>query len=145
MAQAKAVEMSEQFLSVIREWQKLEDVTIQFSEEMLKKTKNPLIRTTMEMIRHDSEKHKVMQQMLIDSLTKEALHLRPDELSLLAGGIEKHMEAEAKSIELAEAALAGSELFVTKYILTNLIADEKKHHSLLGQLSDLKKATVFVT
>lgn len=142
---AKATELSEQFLSIIREWQRLEDSTIQFSEEMLKKTKNPLIRMTMEMIRHDSEKHKVMQQMLIDSITKEALHLSPDELASLSSGLEKHMEAEARSIELAEAAFEKSELFVTKYILSHLIADEKKHHSLLGQLNDLKKATVFVT
>lgn len=145
MEKSKSIELSDEFLNVIREWQRLEDSTIRFSDETMEKTQNPLIRMTMEMIKHDSQKHKVMQQMLIDSITKEALHLDPDELASLSDGLEKHMAAEARSIEFAEEALAGSELFITKYILWHLIADEKKHHSLLGQLNDLKKATVFVT
>ena len=69
----RPVEMSGKLLTTLREWQKLEDATIKFSDELLKKTGNKLIRMTMEMIKHDSQKHKVMQQMLIDSLTKEPL------------------------------------------------------------------------
>ena len=141
----RPVELSGRFLQVIREWQKLEDETIRFSEELMKKTNNQLINMTMEMIKHDSEKHKAMQQMLIDSVTKQALVLSPDDLNKLGGGLNKHMEAEARSIELADEALKNSELFATKYVLSYLIADEQKHHALLTKLEDLKKATVFVT
>jgi rubrerythrin len=141
----KPVELSTHFLDVVKEWQKLEDQTIKFSDELLKKTKNRLIKMTMEMIKHDSEKHKQMQQMLIDSVTKEPFILSPDELNALGAGLNKHMEAEAKSLKLAEEALKNSELFVTQYVLSSLIADEQKHHSLLQKLEELKKATVFVT
>ena len=141
----KPVELSSQFLKIMREWQKLENATIKFSLDMLRRTKNPLIRMTMEMIKNDSQKHKVMQQMLIDSLTKEALHLSPEELAVLSDGLNKHIAAEAKSLELADEALKNSELFVTRYILSLLIADETKHHKLLGKLNELKRATVFVT
>jgi rubrerythrin len=141
----KPVELSKEFLSILREWQKLEDETIRFSEQMLKKTKNKLIRMTMEMIKSDSQKHKAMQQMLIDSVTKEPFVLSPDDLNVLGSGLNKHITAEAKSLELAEQALENSELFVTRYVLSYLIADEHKHHSLLSRLDDLKKATVFVT
>lgn len=141
----KPAEFSDDFLKIIKEWQKLEDDTIKFSAEMLKKTKNPLIKMTMEMIKNDSQKHKAMQQMLINSLTKEALHISPEELAALSDGLNKHIVAEAKSLELADAALKNSELFVTRYILTHLMADETKHHSLLGKLNDLKRAVVFVT
>jgi rubrerythrin len=141
----KPVELSKEFLSVIREWQRLEDETIRFSEEMLKRTKNKLIRMTMEMIKSDSQKHKAMQQMLIDSVTKEPFVLSPDDLNALGSGLNKHMTAEAKSLELAEQALENSELFVTRYVLSYLIADEHKHHNLLSRLEDLKRATVFVT
>lgn len=141
----KPVEESEEFLNLIREWQALEDKTIASAEELIKNTNNPLVKMTMEMIRHDSEKHKVMQQMIIDSITKEAIHLSPEELAPLSDMLNKHMEAEAKSLSLADAALEKSELFVTRYILSYLIADETKHHSLINKLNELKRATIFVT
>lgn len=141
----KPVELSKRFLEVIKEWQQLEDQTIKFSDELMKKTNNRLIKMTMEMIKHDSEKHKAMQQMLIDSVTKEPFVLSPDDLNALGGGLNKHLEAEAKSLQLADEALKNSELFVTQYVLSYLIADEQKHHTLLNKLEELKRASVFVT
>ena len=143
----KPMEMSEDFIDTIRQWQKLEDDTISNSEDLIAKSKNPIVRMIMEMIKFDSQKHKVMQQLLIDGLTKEPLHLNPDELDPLAEEIKKHIEAESKSVQLASKALEQSELFVTRYILTLLLADEAKHHRLLGDLNEvmLKRATIFVT
>jgi rubrerythrin len=141
----KPVELQAQFLKTIKEWQKLEDDTIRYSDEMLKVTKNKLVRLTLEMIRHDSEKHKAMQQMLIDSVTKEPFILSPDDLNVLGNGLNKHLAAEARSLELADEALLNSELFATRYVLSYLIADEQKHHNLLAKLNELKRATVFVT
>ncbi len=141
----RPAESSKEFLKVIKEWQKLEDETIRFSDEMLKKTRNKLIKLTMEMIKHDSQKHKAMQQMLIDSIEKEPFILSPDELNALGNGLNKHLAAEARSLELADEALLNSEMFVTRYVLSYLIADEQKHHNLLGKLNELKRATVFVT
>ncbi len=141
----RPVELQEQFLKIIREWQKLEDDTIRYSDEMMKMTKNKLVRMTMEMIKHDSEKHKSMQQMLIDSVTKEPFILSPDDLNALGNGLNKHLAAEARSLELADEALLNSELFATRYVLSYLIADEQKHHNLLAKLNELKRATVFVT
>jgi len=141
----KPAENSKEFLKTIKEWQKLEDDTIRFSEEMLKKSRNKLVRLTMDMIKHDSQKHKAMQQMLIDSIEKEPFVLSPDELNALGNGLNKHLAAEARSLELADEALLNSEMFVTRYVLSYLIADEQKHHNLLGKLNELKRATVFVT
>ncbi len=143
----KPMEMSEEFLDTIRQWQKLEDDTIRNSEELIAKSKNPIIRMIMEMIKFDSQKHKVMQQLLIDGLSREPLHLNPDELAPLAEEMNRHIEAESKSVQLASKALEQSELFVTRYILTLLLADEAKHHRLLGDLNEvmLKRATIFVT
>ena len=145
MAKKKSVEQSGKLLKVLKDWQKLEDATIKHSETAMKKTKNKLVRLTMEMIKNDSQKHRAMQQMLIDSLTKEAFILTPDDLASLSDGLNEHLAAEAKSLELADEALQNSELFVTRYILSYLIADEQKHHALLSKLNELKRATVFVT
>jgi rubrerythrin len=145
MAKKKPVEQSASFLKTIRDWQKLENDTIRYADTLMKKSKNRLIKMTMEMIKHDSQKHKVMQQMLIDSLTTQPFVLTPEELGAISEGLNKHLAAEAKSLELADEALNNCELFVTRYILSYLIADEQKHHSLLGKLNELKRATVFVT
>ena len=141
----KPAEESAEFIDGLKEWLKLEDETIKHANATMKKTKNKLVMMTMEMIKHDSEKHKAMQKMLIDSITKEPLVLTPDDLAALSDTLNKHLAAEAKSLELADAALNNSELFITRYILSYLIADEQKHHSLLAKLNELKRATVFVT
>ncbi|MDA8174183.1 MAG: hypothetical protein M0018_06295 [Nitrospiraceae bacterium] len=146
MAKAKkATEQSKEFIQLLKDWMKTEDQTIKYSDEMLKKTKNKLVKMTMEMIRSDSQKHKAMQQMLIDSLTKEPFILAPDDLAGISDQLNRHLAYEAKSLELADEALMNSELFVTQYILSYLIADEQKHHNLLAKLNELKRATVFVT
>ncbi len=142
----KAIENTEEFLKILREWQALEDKTIASADGLIRKANNPLVKTTMEMIKHDSAKHKVMLQMVIDNITKEAVHLSPDELAPLSALLNKHMEVEAQSIALANDALKKSELSLTRYILSALLDDETKHHSQLHTLNEeLKKGTIFVT
>ncbi len=145
MKKKKPADISKSLIKVLRDWQKLEDESISHADATIKKTRNKLVKMTMEMIKHDSQKHRVMQQLLIDSLTTESLVLAPDDLANLSEGLNKHLAAEAKTLELADKALRNSELFVTRYILSYLIADEQKHHSLLSKLNELKRATVFVT
>ena len=141
----RPADVSKNLVKILKDWQKLEDETIKHSEATIRKSKNRLVTMTMEMIKNDSQKHRAMQQMLIDSLTKEPFVLTPDDLASLSDGLNKHLAAEAKSLELADEALQNSELFVTRYILSYLIADEQKHHALLSKLNELKRATVFVT
>ncbi|HUO76361.1 MAG TPA: hypothetical protein VMU21_02190, partial [Thermodesulfovibrionales bacterium] len=62
----KSAEESAEFIDSLKEWLKLEDETIKHANSTMKKTKNKLVWMTMEMIKHDSEKHKAMQKMLID-------------------------------------------------------------------------------
>ena len=130
---------------MLKEWQKLEDETNKHADASMKKSKNKLVKMTMEMIKNDSQKHRIMQQLLIDSLTKEPFVLTRDDLASISDGLNKHLAAEAKTLELADKALQNSELFITRYIISYLIADEHKHHALLSKLNELKRATVFVT
>ena len=132
-------EMSGEFLSRIRKWQELEDAAIAGAREIISRSANPIIKMTMELIAHDSEKHRLVQQMLLDSLTKEALHLSPDELAGLSAGVSAHVEAEKEALHFAETALKESDLFVTRFLLSYLVEDEKKHYNLLSMLDDFKK------
>ncbi len=130
-------------MSLIRKWQKLEDGTIRHAQTMISKTSSSLVKATMEMIRHDSEKHKMVLQAIIDAITKEASHLSPDELASLAGMLNKHLEIEAQSIALASEAFKNSKLFTTSYLLSALLEDETRHHRMIVQLTDdLKRASI---
>ena len=140
-----SAENTDVLIAALEDWMELEDETIKHAEATLKKTKNKLVKMTMEMIKNDSQKHKAMQKLLVDSLAKEALILTPDDLVDLSDGLNKHLAAEAKTLEIADAALNKSRLFVTRYILSYLIADEQKHHALLAKLNELKRATMFVS
>ena len=143
----KPMENTEEFLNIIKEWLALEERTIESAGELIKRTgNNPLVAMTMEMIKHDSGKHRVMLQMVIDNLTKEAVHLNTDELASLSNLLHRHMEIEAKSIVVANNALQKCELKIIRYILSALLNDEKNHHSQLHELNEeLKRAAIFVT
>ena len=142
----KPLENSEEFLKIINEWIALEDKTIASADELIGKANNPFVKMRMEMIKHDSGKHKEMLQWIINSLTREAVHLTPDEIMPLSALLHKHLEVEARSIELANNALKKSGLPVVRYILSALLEDETKHHSQLITLNDeIKRALVSVT
>jgi hypothetical protein len=140
------MENSEEFLKIIKEWIALEDKTIASADELISKAHNPFVKMRMEMIKHDSGKHKEMLQWIINTLTKEAVHLTPEEMLPLSALLHKHLEVEARSIELANNALKKSGLPIVRYILSALLDDETKHHSQLIMLNDeIKKAILSVT
>ncbi len=135
----KAAENLEEVQAILKQWQALELETISHTSLLMEKTQNPLIRLIMEIIRQDSTMHHRVQQVILDSLEKEAFSLSPDELGDIWTMIEKHAAMEHQTIELAEKAQRNCRLFVQRHLLSYLIDDEKKHERLLGQLEDFKR------
>ena len=110
----KAEEL-EQLKVTLREWQKVEDGSVENTTLILEKTQNPLIRLVMEILRQDSVMHKRVQQAILDSLEKEAFTLQPEELgeiwydkAMLLGAMGRFEDA-LKSKEIAEKLDAGKE------------------------------------
>ena len=139
----KAEENSEELASIIREWIELEDRTIASAEELIRNANNPFVQMRMEMVKHDSGKHKVMLQWILDNLTREATHLTPDDVAPLSALLHKHLEVEARSIVLANSALKKSRLRVINYILSALLEDETMHQAQIIQLDDEVKKAVY--
>ena len=135
----KAAENPEELAALLRNWQAIETATVAHTTEVIAKTKNPLIQLVMEIIRRDSEMHHRVQQVLLDSLEREAFSLTPEELGEIWDMVEKHADLEKQTIELAEMAHKNCRLFVQRHLLTYLLEDEKKHDKLLGQLEDFKR------
>lgn len=138
----KPVEKDARFLELLDEWQKLEDRAIESAEEMTGSSMNPFIKMTMQLIKHDSEKHKIVLQMVRESVTTESLNLSPGELASLSDLLNKHLQMEAGALKFADEAFSRSELFVTRYLLSYLMADEEKHHGMIVQLNELKRASI---
>jgi len=128
----------EEMAKIFKEWQTLEDETIRLASDLHSKSNNSFVRVTVDMIRRDSEKHKSMLQFAIDSLTKESAHLSPEELIPIGAVLDKHLQAEAKSMGLANTAMMKNKDIFTGYIISYLMADEAKHHEMLQRLEHIK-------
>jgi rubrerythrin len=124
---------------LLRQWQGIEDHSVESTTHIIQQTKNPFIKLLMEIIRQDSVMHKKVQQFIIDSLEKEAVTLTPEDVAEIWESIERHAAMEKETIDLAEKAQKQCRLFVPNQLLTYLIEDEHLHDRLLSQLEDFKR------
>jgi len=127
---------------VMKRWQKLENAAIAQTARVMEETEHPLIRAVMEVIQNDSKNHYAIQQLIIDSLEREHINVVVDDMKKVWDSIEKHIQLEKKTIEMAAEALEslqGSHNVVQMYLLHYLKADEEKHDRLLADLSQIKK------
>jgi rubrerythrin len=135
---AKQKEMNEQLVKTLKKWQVVEDQSVKSTTEIMTKTKNPIVKHIMEIIRQDSAMHKRIQQLIIDSFEKQAITLTPEELGDVWEMVEKHIELEKETIRLAEESRKNSKNFVVRYLLGYLMTDEQKHNEILAQMEDIK-------
>ena len=133
-------ERTEKLLKTMREWQQIERRAIEVTTKIMEKTDNSLIRQFMEIIRNDSVQHHRVQQFIIDSLTKQPVHLTHEELGQIWDEIQAHDKVEKKTIAMAEACKEECAFFVQRSLLTYLIADEKKHDLILQELEAFKES-----
>ncbi|MFP4527057.1 MAG: hypothetical protein ACLFQX_00790 [Candidatus Kapaibacterium sp.] len=131
-------EKHEQLLDLLKRWQKLEDTAVQNTTEIIKETENPLIQVVMEIIRQDSVMHRRVQQLIIDGFTK-TWDINPDELAKFWDKVEEHDELEKKVVKMAEEAKEQTNSGIVKYLLEYLLIEERKHHTLLEEMSKIKK------
>jgi rubrerythrin len=135
----KGPERTRELIDAMKQWQKIERDAIDTCTELMEKTDNLLVRQIMEIIRNDSVQHHRVQQFIIDSLTQTPVQLKPDDLALIWDEIEKHDEAEKKTIELGKKVRDECPFFVQRTLLDYLIDDEQKHDKILGELEKFKK------
>lgn len=135
----KGPEKIAMFVETLRNWQGLERHALEVTSKVIQDTDNAVIREVMEIIRNDSLQHHRVQQFLIDSFTKQALTLTPEELGKIWAAIEEHDRVEKKTISLAKELREQINFPVQRVLLDYLLADEEKHDKLLEQLEQVKK------
>lgn len=137
-------EVQDAIVGTMERWQRVEDASVASTGRVIEKTRNPLIRLVMEIIQRDSQMHHRVQGMIADSLSvpTRTIKLTPEELGEVWDIIEKHIEIEQRTIELAKEALGaiqGKQLLVQEYLLNYLLIDEEKHNAILEKLNLVKK------
>ena len=135
---ASQKELDEKLIKTLKKWQVVEDQSVKSTTDIMAKTKNPVVKHIMEIIRQDSAMHKRIQQLIIDSFEKEAFSLTPEELGGIWNMVEKHIELEKETIRLAEESRKNSKNFVIRYLLGYLMTDEQKHNDILQKMEDIK-------
>ena len=135
---ASQKDLNEKLIKTLKKWQVVEDQSVKSTTDIMAKTKNPVVKHIMEIIRQDSAMHKRIQQLIIDSFEKEAFSLTPEELGNIWKMVEKHIELEKETIRLAEESRKNSKNFVIRYLLGYLMTDEQKHNDILQKMEDIK-------
>ena len=126
----------------MKRWQKIENASVASTGKVIEKTENAVVRMVMEIIQRDSQMHYRIQELIADSLESKTVTLTPDELAAVWDLIEKHIELEKKTVELANEALSalkGRKMVVQEYLLDYLLIDEEKHNKVLESLETIKK------
>jgi len=135
-------EIQEQIVDNMRRWQKIENSAVASTGMVIDKTENPIVRIVMEIIQRDSQMHYRVQELIAESLTTKTLTLTPEELADIWEMVEKHIEIERQTVELADEALGvirGKKMVVQEYLLEYLLEDENKHNHILDSLATIKK------
>jgi len=134
-------ELQEKIVDTMKRWQKIENSAVASTGRVIEATENPIVRMVMEIIQRDSQFHHRVQGFIIDSLETKAIELGTDDLGNIWEMIEKHIELEEKTVELAREsleALKGKKMLVQEYLINYLLEDEQKHNKILGHLSKIK-------
>jgi hypothetical protein len=141
-SQMSTKELQEKIVANMRRWQKIENASVASTGRVIEATNNPIVRMIMEIIQRDSQFHYRVQELIADSLERKAIALSTDELADVWELIEKHIELEEKTLELAREALdalKGKKMLVQEYLLNYLMEDETKHNKILAHLEKIKK------
>ena len=135
-------EIQEKLATTMRQWQKIEDTSVESTGRVIESTNNPLIKLVMEIIQSDSKMHYRVQEMIIKTLEEAPVSLTPDDMTEVWEGIEKHLTLEKQMVGMVEETLndvKNRKMMIPEYLLNYLYTDEIKHNSLLSLLEGIKK------
>lgn len=139
MSEPKGQERIDRMVDALSKWQEIERKAMDQMASIMEKTSNPFIRTILEIIRNDSLMHHRVQQVLIDSMTRAAVSLTPEEIGAIWDEIEAHDELEKDVVRLGQELREDAWTPIQAQLLDYLVKDEQKHDWLLEQLGELKK------
>ena len=98
----------------------------------------------VESVAHDSKKHAGLYRLISDLLERGFLSIPESEADEFTSRLEKHIEVEKKMREEVRELLKGEEDERVKFILSEILSDEERHHRFLKNLLEviIKRDTI---
>ncbi len=76
-------ELQKEIAGIMKDWQEVEDTSVESTGNIISKTDNPLIKLVMEIIQQDSQMHYRVQELIKDSLEGTAYAFTPDDIGIV--------------------------------------------------------------
>jgi len=115
----------------------IEGELISLYEKTANEVPNVIVQQMLRMIKHDSQKHVMMLNLVVDFLDGKEVFMQ--DKKGLADTLKRHIELEKESIQKGEHLLKQAWLQDRKgykAIIESWVEDEKRHHKFLKELSD---------
>jgi len=125
------------FRQLIERWVNIEKHSIEAADDLLGQSSNPLLRSMIELIKLDSEKHKRILETIQGNLDS-TITFSTDDLKVIDTLVERHASVEKDAVETAEQALAMNCLPMSRLLLEHLLQDERSHDAYVQELNELK-------
>jgi hypothetical protein len=130
-------ENRKQFRELIERWVGIEENSITTADDLIGQSKNPLLKSMIEIIKLDSEKHKRILEAIKLNFDS-AISFSTDDLKIVDSLVERHASVEKHAVETAEQALEMSSLPIARLLLEHMLQDEKSHDAYVQELNELK-------
>ena len=128
---------TQEFKMMIEERIENEKKAVELLNDSMNKTSNTVIQLLLNQFALDSIKHEKMLRailQLLDFPSKEQFKREGEEFRKV---IEKHVEVECKMLEDFEKIVDKTEDNRIRFILQDMISDEKKHHAIMKRVHEL--------
>jgi rubrerythrin len=127
----------QEFKMIIEEQIENEKKAVEILHDSMKKTNNTVIQLMLHQLALDSSKHEKMLRAILQLLkpsSKEQFKYEGEEFRRV---IEKHVEVERKMLEDFQKIVDKTEDNRIRFILQDIISDEKKHHAIMKRVHEL--------
>ena len=128
---------TQDFKTMIEEQIENEKKAVRLLQSSMKKTDNAVIQLMLSKLALDSTKHEKMLRailQLLESSPGEQFRYEGEEFRSV---IEEHVEIERKMLEDFERIVDKTEDNRIKFILQDIISDEKRHHAIMKRVHEL--------
>lgn len=109
--------------------------TVSHLGQTIKKTKNNVIKILMQILLIDSLKHAKILEIILSIL--KTPKLESSEISEVAQHLKDHVDEEKEMMENFENIVDKVEDQKIRFLLENIITDEKRHHNIVERISEL--------
>ena len=128
---------TQDFKTMIEEQIENEKKAVRLLQSSMKKTDNAVIQLMLSKLALDSTKHEKMLRAILQLLESSPGEQFRYEGAEFRSVIEEHVEIERKMLEDFERIVDKTEDNRIKFILQDIISDEKRHHAIMKRVHEL--------